>query len=936
MFNLFPEKYLFEELKPKAYDLDIPKVKLWDHTYITDNLRFQLFKWQEEALVNFLTYEAIKEKEEEGGPTHLLFNMATGAGKTLVMAATILYYYKKGYRDFIFFVNQNNIVGKTEENLCNSGHTKYLFQQNIVIDDTTVNIRQVNTFDDYSDDIQIKFTSIHTLHNDVYKVKEDSVFLEDLQKRKIVMLADEAHHLNADTKKAKQNQLDFFETNELKENAAQDDIEKSWENTVLFLLLNRGNKALTENPNVLLEFTATVPDHQEVRQKYVSKTIAKFDLKDFLKAGYTKEINLVSSSFDKKKRILQALLFNWYRHKIALKYGVPHFKPVILFRSKTIDVADTNNSKEDYLFFRSLIENLNVADFDFLQEIDEQKLMDMVETYQKGQSRIIDVKRFIGENNISIREIIDYLQYHFAEYNCVITNSKTNKTKKEKTDTETDRLLNSLEDKENHIRAIFTVQRLTEGWDVQNLFDIVRLYEGQNTGGSNKGNRGGATTSEVQLIGRGVRYYPFDFQEKEKNRRKFDNDLNHELRVLEEFYFHSDNDERYLSELKKELKDKEWLVDNKIARKFEVKKKFLEEDTYKNIFINKRLDNPKRQKNSLEQISKDFNFEFVVDNLNINETIVKLDLNEADRTRYSTGANDMATLDLKLKDFGRHLAIKAINKLAVKENSIFRYKNLKNELNINCVEDIFKEEFLGNFRLKIKIPKKNYSGNITLKENLEQIEADQILIALMRFFEKIAVSLKQISNPYIGSEFQSVSFKEVFAEPKVKSILEDDANKAIESLIKDKDWYVLSGFHGTSEEQALVRFLSEVMGNFENQYEHISLLRNEEVYKIYDFEQGRGFMPDFMLFLKQKNKGQYYQIFIEPKGDQFKDDQGTFFGSKEGWKERFLSQITQKYGNEPILKAENKEFKLYGLPLYNKKSEDVFKTFLDDNILIGS
>jgi type III restriction enzyme len=936
MFNLFPEKYLFEELKPKAYDLDIPKVKLLDHTYITDNLRFPLFKWQEEALVNFLTYEAIKEKEEDGGPTHLLFNMATGAGKTLVMAATILHYYKKGYRDFIFFVNQNNIVGKTEENLCNAGHTKYLFQQNIVIDDTTVNIRQVNTFDDYSDDIQIKFTSIHTLHNDVYKVKEDSVFLEDLQKRKIVMLADEAHHLNADTKKAKQNQLDFFETNELKENAAQDDIEKSWENTVLFLLLNRGNKALTENPNVLLEFTATVPDHQEVRQKYVSKTIAKFDLKDFLKAGYTKEINLVSSSFDKKKRILQALLFNWYRHKIALKYGVPHFKPVILFRSKTIDVADTNNSKEDYLFFRSLIENLSVTDFEFLQQIDEQKLMEIVETYQKGQSRIIDVKRFIGENNISLREIIDYLQYHFAEYNCVITNSKTNKTKKEKTDTETDRLLNSLEDKENHIRAIFTVQRLTEGWDVQNLFDIVRLYEGQNTGGANKGNRGGATTSEVQLIGRGVRYYPFDFQEKEKNRRKFDNDLNHELRVLEEFYFHSDNDERYLSELKKELKDKEWLVDNKIARKFEVKKKFLEEDTYKNIFINKRLDNPKRQKNSLEQISKDFNFEFVVDNLNINETIVKLDLNEADRTRYSTGANDMATLDLKLKDFGRHLAIKAINKLAVKENSIFRYKNLKNELNINCVEDIFKEEFLGNFRLKIKIPKKNYSGNITLKENLEQIEADQILIALMRFFEKIAVSLKQISNPYIGSEFQSVSFKEVFAEPKVKSILEDDANKAIESLIKDKDWYVLSGFHGTSEEQALVRFLSEVMGNFENQYEHISLLRNEEVYKIYDFEQGRGFMPDFMLFLKQKNKGQYYQIFIEPKGDQFKDDQGTFFGSKEGWKERFLSQITQKYGNEPILKAENKEFKLYGLPLYNKKSEDVFKTFLDDNNLIGS
>jgi type III restriction enzyme len=31
------------------------------------------------------------------------------------------------------------------------------------------------------------------------------------------------------------------------------------------------------------------------------------------------------------------------------------------------------------------------------------------------------------------------------------------------------------------------VDKLNEGWDVLNLFDIVRLYEGQNTGGSNKG-----------------------------------------------------------------------------------------------------------------------------------------------------------------------------------------------------------------------------------------------------------------------------------------------------------------------------------------------------------------------------------------------------------------------------------------------------------------
>ena len=38
-------------------------------------------------------------------------------------------------------------------------------------------------------------------------------------------------------------------------------------------------------------------------------------------------------------------------------------------------------------------------------------------------------------------------------------------------------LLNTLEQPENEIRAIFAVDMLNEGWDVLNLFDIVRLYD---------------------------------------------------------------------------------------------------------------------------------------------------------------------------------------------------------------------------------------------------------------------------------------------------------------------------------------------------------------------------------------------------------------------------------------------------------------------------
>lgn len=152
-----------------------------------------------------------------------MFNMATGSGKTLVMAALILYYYKNGYRNFIFFVNQNAILGKNLSNFIESAHSKYLFSENIVIDGTHVNIREVELFSDSSNDIQIKFTTIQKLHNDIYKEGENALLLSDLQKRNIVLIGDEAHHLNASTSKKKSSNNEFsndisFIKDEKKEN----------------------------------------------------------------------------------------------------------------------------------------------------------------------------------------------------------------------------------------------------------------------------------------------------------------------------------------------------------------------------------------------------------------------------------------------------------------------------------------------------------------------------------------------------------------------------------------------------------------------------------------------------------------------------------------------------------------------------------------------
>ena len=95
--------------------------------YIPDNLNpnFELRPYQTAAFENFITYFENDKLCQK--PTQTLFHMATGSGKTLIMAGLMLYLYKQGYRNFLFFVNLSNIVQKTKENFLNSVSSKYLF-----------------------------------------------------------------------------------------------------------------------------------------------------------------------------------------------------------------------------------------------------------------------------------------------------------------------------------------------------------------------------------------------------------------------------------------------------------------------------------------------------------------------------------------------------------------------------------------------------------------------------------------------------------------------------------------------------------------------------------------------------------------------------------------------------------------------------------------
>ena len=194
--------WLYEEIniakKFNAYK-DLPQ-------FVKDNLNpsFQVRPYQEDALRNFITYYET-DSMHVNKSIHTLFHMATGSGKTYIMAGLIIYLYSKGYRNFLFFVNLSQIVKKTIDNFLNPASSKYLFAKEIKIDGKTIHINKVNNFQECNPhDINILFDTTAGLHSDLTLIKENMPSIEDFLQDKTVLIADEAHHLNTATKDKKE------------------------------------------------------------------------------------------------------------------------------------------------------------------------------------------------------------------------------------------------------------------------------------------------------------------------------------------------------------------------------------------------------------------------------------------------------------------------------------------------------------------------------------------------------------------------------------------------------------------------------------------------------------------------------------------------------------------------------------------------------------
>jgi len=833
---------------------------------ITQNInsKFELREYQKEVLGRFDFY--FSEFQKRKFPAQLLFHMATGSGKTLIMAANILQLYKQGYRNFIFFVNSVNIIEKTKDNFLNPLSEKYLFTPKIKFGEKEVFIKEVQNFEAASpEDINILFTTIQGLHIRLNFPKENVLTYGDFVDKEIVLISDEAHHLQTITKQSRE----------------EIELEKSWEFTV-------GKIFKSNIKNILLEFTATIDlSNQNIVKKYEDKIIFQYDLKQFRLNKFSKEIEVLQADLEPIDRALQAVILSQYRRKIAEKNKI-YLKPALLIKSKSI-----KESKENYEEFLAKIKSLTTRD---IQEI-------------KLRTRGTDIEKafnYFQKENISSENLIKELQEDFSKEKCMLLDS-------ENVDQEKQLLLNSLESKNNEIRAIFAVNMLNEGWDVLNLFDIVRLYDtrdGKYVRG--KYNPGNTTMGEAQLIGRGARYFPFQLDKTEdKYKRKFDEDIENEMRIVEILHYHSAHNPKYIDEIKSALTEIGIMPEKYVQRDLFIKEEFKKTEFWQqgHVFINNKTPNLRTDIKSLKDAKIEMNYNFNFKTGEIKEEVI-LDENKKIKPVKFVARGK---IKYKLSNFGENIVRGALDKF-----EFYKFETLKKYFPYikSIREFILSNDYLGETEIEI-------SG---IKDKLNKLTPIEKLEITLFVVKNIAEKTKVNASEFVGTNlFKAKLLKDIFRDKKIKIDIDEVRNKELKDVnLAEKDWYAQNEFYGTDEEQKFINFIDGFIEKLRQRYSDIALLRNEKFFQIFDFDEGRAFEPDFIMILKKRNKViSIYQIFIEPKGE--------FLVPYEEWKQKFLLEIENKADTD--LKLENKHFKLIGLPFYNEQLKRKFEETLEGKLL---
>ncbi|GAA9869859.1 DEAD/DEAH box helicase family protein [Helicobacter pylori] len=757
-----------------------------------------------------------------------MFEMATGSGKTLVMAGLILECYKQGYQNFIFFVNSTSILEKTKLNFTDSASSKYLFSENININDENTEIKSINNLNEsHSNAINIYFSTIQGLFSLFTKVKENAISIEDLKDQKLVFLADEAHHLNTETKK----KLSDTESNE----------KHNWESVVKL--------ALEQNKdNLLLEFSATIPNEKRVEDKYKNLKVITYTLKKFSEDKFCK--NIYSLSYENKEletRFLGACVSSLYKELLAQHHNIENFKPCILFKSERIE-----DSKENQERFNAFLENLSP--------------LDLENFFNHSRNAFFkDAKKFFDKQNYT-PNLVAFLQTKFQKSVQINTNNEKELEKSML-------LLNSLEDRDNPKRVVFSVDKLNEGWDVLNLFDIVRL--------KNKANKKD-TTKDAQLIGRGARYYPFSYNDFKPNRiefyqRKFE--LSNPLSALERLDYHAVYNSEFIAQLKKDLKEIElgFIDENKEkqtipltpTKRFKCYYASNKRDKNKNLF-NKDYSGP------VEATLKSLHVPLFAFDVREKKVDFKED-NQGDRTYYIPHTLDKIPINYFLKAL-----------------------NLKN-LDFKTLKKAFKKHAFNN---KVEFIERYVSSLKTNFHKSQKFDDNKILLKLAVYIiENLKDTLlKEQDKPSVSA----LELKEFETHNKSLSASEWEKDIPFYEWLLFKDMRKLD----SDLEREFLDFINKNKEILDKKFKEWCVLRNDHFteLKVFCNIEGpfyaQGFEPDFILFA-QTHEDEFlgFTCYMEAKGEHLE--------LSNAWKKEFLEML-----ENATLKSHNKKLHLKGLPFF--------------------
>ena len=467
-------------------------------------LKFALRPYQIEALSAFQLFwkdgfdsRSLKEKtlqeakndEEKIVRWHKVgFEMATGSGKTLLMGATILDLWHRGYKDFLILTPNTILFDKIIENFTPRA-VKSIFGDGWNL---TYNLVTGNSYRDktcsWEEDKDISFYVFNmqkfydksasaqkdgedTMRGTPYvrrpleeslwrdKSGENTIsFVEFLRERRPVIISDEAHHYQ----------------------------QKKTTEAILELL-----------PSAVLEFTATSLEKGGESESFGQNNLYKYPMQRYINEGYGKRIFAVGCgtsdekvtdevSDSDKQKLVWGMLIHLLKWESLTSVNAPVKKAMLLTKARSIKHADAID-----VYLKNWPDSVS-------GEVDE-----VLEQVNREGTDIAKIVRQYTPKNKT--ELVKKLS---AVARSVFTIHSENKS-----DDEIWTDYQSLDD--NKAEIVNQVRIFSEGVDYDNFYTIVVLGDTVEKVG----------LAAAQLIGRGLRLY--------KEKREFDI-LGHELKEQSE------------------------------------------------------------------------------------------------------------------------------------------------------------------------------------------------------------------------------------------------------------------------------------------------------------------------------------------------------------------------------------------------------------------